>query len=84
MAAVTLTDSLCLHGHPQPPVPRRQQLQLVTKILIEQVNMLLDPQIFPPARVNMSAVFRSIFLYYIRGICTDNGARIAAGHFARL
>lgn len=59
-------------------------IQLVTKILMEQLNMLLNPQVFPPDRYNMAEVFRSIFLYYIRGICTDEGARIAAEHFARL
>ena len=59
-------------------------IQLVTKILIEQVNMLLNPLTFPPDRYNMREVFRSIFLYYIRGICTDEGARVAAEHFARL
>ena len=59
-------------------------IQLVTKVLIEQVNMMLNPAVFPPDRFNMSEVFRSIFLYYIRGICTDDGARIAAEHFARL
>jgi hypothetical protein len=59
-------------------------IQLVTKILLEQVNMLINPAIFPPDRYNMAEVFRSIFLYYIRGICTDEGARIAANHFSRL
>ena len=59
-------------------------IQLVTKILLEQLNMMLNPQVFPPDRFNMAEVFRSIFLYYIRGICTDEGARIAAEHFARL
>ncbi|MDB5233951.1 MAG: hypothetical protein JWR44_944 [Hymenobacter sp.] len=59
-------------------------IQLVTKILLEQITLMLNPQIFPPDRYNMSEVFRSIFLYYIRGICTDEGSRIAAEHFARL
>lgn len=59
-------------------------IQLVTKILLEQVNMLLNPQIFPPDRYNMAEVFRSIFLYYVRGLCTEEGARIAANHFSRL
>ncbi len=59
-------------------------IQLVTKILIEQLNLLLNPRIFPPDRFSPGEVFRSIFLYYIRGICTDEGARIAAEHFARL
>ena len=59
-------------------------LNLVTKVLMEQLNMLLNPAVFPPDRYNMSEVFRSIFLYYIRGLCTDEGARISAEHFARL
>ena len=59
-------------------------IQLVTKIILEQLNMMLNPLVFPPDRYNMREVFRSIFLYYIRGICTDEGARIAAEHFARL
>lgn len=59
-------------------------IQLVTKIILAQLNMLLNPQTFPPERFSPAEVFRSIFLYYIRGICTDEGARIAAEHFARL
>ena len=51
---------------------------------MEQLNLLLNPQVFPPGRFNIAEVFRSIFLYYIRGICTDEGARIAAEHFVRL
>lgn len=59
-------------------------ISLVTKVLMEQLNLLLNPHVFPPARYNMAEVFRSIFLYYVRGLCTDDGARIAAEHFARL
>jgi AcrR family transcriptional regulator len=59
-------------------------IQLVNKILLEQLNLLLNPQVFPPDRYNMAEVFRSIFLYYVRGLCTEEGARIAANHFAKL
>ncbi len=59
-------------------------INLVTKILMEQINMMLNPSVFPPDRFNIAEVFRSIFLYYVRGICTDEGARVAADHFARL
>ena len=59
-------------------------IQLVTKILIEQLNLMLNPRIFPAERFSPAEVFRSIFLYYIRGIRTNEGARIAAEHFARL
>ena len=51
---------------------------------MEQLNLLLNLPVFPPDRFNTAEVFRNIFLYYIRGICTDEGARIAAEHFARL
>ena len=57
---------------------------MVTRVLAEQFNLLLSPPVFPPDWFNVAEMFRSIFLYYIRGICTDEGARIAAEHFARL
>ena len=60
-----------------------KSIKLITKTLLEQITLMLNPRVFPPDRYNMSEVFRSIFLYYIRGICTDEGARIAAEHFAR-
>jgi len=46
--------------------------------------MLLNPQVFLTKRFNIVEVFRSIFLYYIRSICTDKSAQITAEHFARL
>ena len=57
---------------------------MVTRVLAEQFNLLLSPPVFPPDWFNVAEMFRSIFLYYIRGICTDEGARITAEHFARL
>lgn len=58
-------------------------IELVTKIILEQMNLILNPQVFPPQRYNLAEVFRSIYLYYIRGICTDEGMRLAASHFSR-
>jgi AcrR family transcriptional regulator len=57
-------------------------LELVTKIILEQVNMLVNPLLFPPDRYNLAEVFRSIFLYYLRGLCTDAGAKRAENFFA--
>ncbi len=59
-------------------------IQLVTIVLIQLVNIVLAPGVFPPGRFPVAEVFRSIFLYYIRGLCTDQGARLAAEHFARV
>lgn len=58
-------------------------IQLVTKIIMEQLMMMLNPVVFPPGRYNLAEVFRSIFLYYLRGICTDAGAKYAEDFFSR-
>jgi hypothetical protein len=59
-------------------------IQLVTIIIIQQVNIVLTPGIFPAGSFQAAEIFRSIFLYYIRGLCTDQGAHLAAEHFARM
>ena len=58
-------------------------LVLVSKIIFEQLYMILNPLVFPPDRYNLAEVFRSIYLYYIRGICTNNGAKLAEDFFSR-
>lgn len=58
-------------------------LELVTKIVIAQLGLLLNPSLFPPSRYNLAEVFRSIYLYYTRGICTEQGAKLAEAYFAK-
>ncbi|MCX2740625.1 TetR/AcrR family transcriptional regulator [Pontibacter anaerobius] len=58
-------------------------LQLVTKIILEQFNMIINPVVFPPDRYDMGEVFRSVYLYYVRGLCTDQGSRLAENYFSR-
>lgn len=58
-------------------------LQLVTKIILEQFFMMINPASFPPAKYDLSEVFRSIYLYYVRGICTDMGGKLAEEYFAK-
>lgn len=58
-------------------------LQLVTKIILEQFFMIINPRSFPPDRYDLSEVFRSTYLYYVRGICTDQGGKLAEDFFAR-
>ncbi|MCC9165432.1 TetR/AcrR family transcriptional regulator [Pontibacter harenae] len=58
-------------------------IQLVTKIMLEQVRMVLNPAVFSPNRYSLPEVFRSTFLYYIRGICTDSGGRLAEEYFSK-
>jgi AcrR family transcriptional regulator len=48
-------------------------IEIVTKVLLEQVNMLLNQNLFPSNRYNPTEVFRGIFKYYLRGLSTDKG-----------
>lgn len=57
-------------------------LEIVTKVLIEQLNVMHNTHLFPKHRYNMDEVFRSIFLYYIQGICTEAGRHIAEDFFS--
>lgn len=58
-------------------------LQLVTKIILEQFYMMINPLIFPPDRYSLPEVFRSIYLYYVRGICTEQGGKMAEEYFSK-
>ncbi|PKV67280.1 TetR/AcrR family transcriptional regulator [Pontibacter ramchanderi] len=58
-------------------------LQLVTKIIVEQFFMMINPASFPPAKYELAEVFRSIYLYYVRGICTEMGGKLAEEYFAK-
>lgn len=59
-------------------------IALVSKIIIEQLYMVLNEQIFPPSRYDVAEVFRSVYLYYIRGLCTEEGLKAASTYFARM
>lgn len=58
-------------------------LQLVTKIIMEQFFMIINPAVFPPGRYDLAEVFRSTYLYYVRGICTEMGGKMAEEYFAK-
>ncbi|MFD2246792.1 TetR/AcrR family transcriptional regulator [Pontibacter ruber] len=58
-------------------------LQVVTKIILEQFFMMINPNIFPPQKYDLSEVFRSIYLYYVRGFCTDTGSKLAEEFFSK-
>jgi AcrR family transcriptional regulator len=57
-------------------------LEIVTKVLIEQLNVMHNTHLFPKHRYNMGEVFRSIFQYYLQGICTEKGGHIAEDFFS--
>ncbi len=57
-------------------------LEIVTKLLIEQLNVMHNTHLFPKHRFNLGEVFRSIFLYYLKGISTEAGGQIAENFFS--
>ena len=58
--------------------------ELIVKISLEMFNIVLNSNVFPPVHYNLAEVFRNIFFYYIRGVCTEEGMRLVAHHFARI
>jgi len=63
---------------------RSINIEIVTKAMIEQINVMHNTHLFPKHRYNMGEVFRSIFLYYLKGICTGKGSQLADQVFAKL
>lgn len=57
-------------------------IQLVVKIILEQIYLVINPVSFPPEKFDMSEVFRSIYMYYIRGLCTDAGGKVLEEFFS--
>lgn len=67
-----------LEGHFRKDI----NIQIVVKIILEQIYLVINPVSFPPEKFDMSEVFRSIYMYYIRGLCTDAGSKVLEEVFA--
>ncbi|UPL49057.1 TetR/AcrR family transcriptional regulator [Hymenobacter sublimis] len=58
--------------------------RLITHLLLAQFNLLVNEQFFPPDYTNLAEVYRNLFFPYVRGLCTDAGARLVRHQFARV
>jgi AcrR family transcriptional regulator len=56
----------------------------IARIILAQFSLVLNEQFFPPDHTNLGDVYRSIFFPYVRGLCTEEGMRLTAPHFARM
>ena len=45
---------------------------IVTRVILENVYLLINTRVFPPESFNTREVFRNIYLYYIRGLCVKD------------
>jgi hypothetical protein len=52
--------------------------------MLAQFSLVVNEQLFPPDYNNLADVYRNIFFYYVRGLCTEEGARLATTHFLRM
>jgi AcrR family transcriptional regulator len=57
-------------------------LDIITKVLIEQINIMYNTHLFPAYRYQTAEVFRNIFYYYLKGISTSEGANLLQNFFA--
>lgn len=57
-------------------------LAVVTQVIIQNLNLLLNSKVFPPDQYSVGEVMRSIYLYYFRGLCTAETAGIVDQYFA--
>ncbi len=55
---------------------------IITRIILGQVNVLLDQALFPAAGYQISEVYKTIYLHLVRGICTAQGVKITEKFFA--
>ena len=50
--------------------------EIISRIYIGRMEMLLDPNVFPPQQFHMSDVYLESFHYHIRGIASEKGLKI--------
>jgi AcrR family transcriptional regulator len=57
-------------------------IEIVTKIIMENIKVLYNFELFPPDRFSSAEVARSIYLYYFRGLCRHEQAYLVDNYFA--
>lgn len=55
----------------------------IARIILAQFSLVTNETYFPPDHTNLAEVYRNIFFYYVRGLCTEEGARLTTVHFAK-
>ncbi|MES2766775.1 MAG: TetR/AcrR family transcriptional regulator [Bacteroidota bacterium] len=57
-------------------------IQIVTRVIMENVYVMINYRTFPPEKYSPGEVVRSIYLYYFRGLCRPEGAQIVDEYFS--
>jgi hypothetical protein len=57
-------------------------IEIVTKIIMANIKILYNLELFPLERFSSAEVARSIYLYYFRGLCRHEQAYLVDNYFA--
>lgn len=55
----------------------------IARIMVAQFSIITNEALFPPDHTNLAELYRSIYFYYVRGLCTEEGARLTSVHFSK-
>lgn len=55
----------------------------IARIMVAQFSLITNEAYFPPDYTNLAEVYRNIYFYYVRGLCTEEGARLTSVHFSK-
>ncbi len=61
---------------------KEMNLSIVTKVILQNVYLLLNFQLFPPNSFSTREIFRNIYLYYLRGLCTKDHIDLLDRYFS--
>lgn len=57
-------------------------IDIVSKVIMQNLYVLLNLKVFPPDRYGTGEVIRCIYLYYFRGLCEPETAKQVDNYFA--
>jgi AcrR family transcriptional regulator len=58
-------------------------IAVVTRVILENINVMLNTRVFPPDKYSIREIYRSIYLYYFRGLCTTEAINNAERLFTK-
>jgi AcrR family transcriptional regulator len=80
--AIPLYRKLLNEGIQEGVFRKDINIDIVTKVIMQNIYVLLNFKVFPPERYNTGEVLRSIYLYYFRGLCETESARMVDNYFS--
>ena len=61
---------------------KEMNLGIVTRVILENVYLLLRTDIFPESAFTTREIFRNIYLYYLRGLCVKEHIDLLDRYFS--